>query len=69
MSGIRSRRMLQIRQNKIMATVDDVPTWLALAFERVVEGRWFLGFARDNAESSARSPSVMNTQGVPDVIG
>jgi hypothetical protein len=29
--------MLQIRQNKIMATVDDVPTWLALAFERVVE--------------------------------
>jgi hypothetical protein len=29
--------MLQIRQNKIMATVDDAPTWLALAFERVVE--------------------------------
>jgi len=35
--------MLQIRQNKIMATVDDVLTWLALAFERVIEATLVLG--------------------------
>ncbi|MEP6890105.1 MAG: hypothetical protein ABI955_05350 [Nitrospirota bacterium] len=43
MSGVRSRRMLQIRQNKIMVTVDDVPTWLALTFERVVEATMIFG--------------------------
>jgi hypothetical protein len=35
--------MLQIRQNKIMATLDDVPTWLALAFERVIEAAVVFG--------------------------
>lgn len=59
--------MLQIRQNKIMATLDDVPTWLALAFERVVEAAVVFGLALNNAESSVRSLSATNTLGVLDV--
>ncbi len=59
--------MLQIRQNEIMATIDDVPTWLALAFEREVEAAVVFGFVLNNAESSVRSLSATNTLGVLDV--